>query len=541
MHNTNFGKAPRMLAVLAGLIGLGSLATAQDELHFYKLGESAINMDKAQGIARQLGLKQRMDPNGAPLPIWEMGDGSVRQTLIRGMLYVSPDLAHERRPAPELPAVQKAAQTYLAQYGLLPDDRSLWTPSFNFWTKQAADEKGNTGDPLTPVVGVRFQRNLDKLPVFGPASMMTVDVDSAGVAGGVASVRPAILMEDRVIPKSDEQIKAEYLMRLDVEKKLQGGSPRLVQRTKCYWEEGLDFIQPVWLYKVVFTDKGGNQAASEIPIAIAKNMPEPFQKSNYNGFEPIIPQDGGDGRFEGRVTNLRLGEYVVRQDSDQDICLNVANGFYVNSATFAPFTGHTVTRTQYYWDHQWLWEDALGIADNCRFYPGAVDMAAVVAHASPWQFSSLSNYGEYVDMHDMNHFGANSGGGGNPDACYTSYLLFASCSMIPAPGDPFGGKYTSGSPFDVWWNMFWGLHGIYGFRTTAGKSAAVDAFAGFGLRTGLCHPNVAAWLDSTSSLDHGSNWNYGSIVIASGRESDIIFNTTARPKATSLTIWWNHS
>ncbi|HSI71919.1 MAG TPA: hypothetical protein VK934_01980 [Fimbriimonas sp.] len=543
MNKKPFVIAPRMPATLASLLVLGSLAAAQTELHFYELGESQMNMDKASNIARTLGLTQMKDPNGGPLPIWVMADGSVRGTLSRGMFYVSPDLPRAKKPAPtDLPAVQKTAQAYLQQFGILPDDRSLWTAKFNFWTKQSSDAAGNIGAPLTPIVGVQFQRSLDKLPVFGPASAVTVDVDALGVAGGVASVRPAILMDKVVVPKSDKQIQDEYLMLLAIRKRLEHGTPKLVEKRKCYWEEDLGFIQPVMLYKVLFTDESGNQSAAEIPVPIAKNLPEPLQKSNFNGFVPIMPADGGDGGGRSRVSNLRLGEYVVRQDSDPGICLSVVNAFYNNSAFFAPFTGHSVSRVQYYWDHDWLWQDTASFSNNCRYYAGSVDMAATVAHASPWRFTCLSNYGETVELKNMSHFGANAGGGGNPDQCYTSYLLFASCSMIPAPGDPYGGSYQSpSSPFGVWWNMFWGLHGVYGFRTTAGKSAAVDAFGGFGLRTGLCHPNVAAWLDTTSSLDHGSNWNYGSIVIATGKESDIIFNTTARAKATSLTMWWNHS
>jgi hypothetical protein len=541
MQKKYFTIAPHLMAVMAGFLVFGSIASGQTELHFYELGESQMNMDKAMAVARTLGLTQKFDENGNALPIWLMGDGSVRGTLTRGMFYVSPYLQTERKPAPELPAVQKTAENYIQQFGMLPDDRSIWTPKFNFWTKQSSDASGNTTTPLTPIVGVQFERSLDKLPVIGPASNITVDVDAVGVAGGVTSVRPAILMDKVVVRKTDEQIKNEYLMNLAIQRRAEKGTPKLVERKMCYWEEGLGFIQPVWLYRVLFTDDAGNQSAVEIPIPIAKNMPEPLQKPNFTDYQPIMPLDGGDGGGRSRVANLRLGEYVVRQDSDPGICLNVANAFYTNAAMFAPIVGHTVSRVQYYWDHDWLWQNTATISNNCRYYAGSVDMAATVAHASPWRFTCLSNYGETVELKNLAHFGANAGGGGNPDQCYTSYLLFASCSMIPAPGDPYGGSYTSGSPFGVWWNIFWGLHGVYGFRTTAGKSAAVDAFGGFGLRTGLNHPNVAAWLDATSCLDHGSNWNYGSIVIATGKESDTIYNTTARPKATSLTIWWNHA
>ncbi|MEZ0325519.1 MAG: hypothetical protein ACAH95_06410 [Fimbriimonas sp.] len=540
MNNDYLAIAAKMSAALASFLILTGTGAAQAELHFYELGESQISMEKAAEAARSMGLIQMKDPNGGPLPIWTTSTGAVRGSLARGKFYISPDLFNYRKNAPSGEIAERNATAYVKQFGLLPDDVSSWTPKLNFWKKQSSTPEGVLSTPITPVVNVQYLRSLDSLPVMGPASAMTVNVNIDGIVGGLASVRPAIRSERLVLPKSDEQIKTEYAFKLSMERKLIRGTPKLVERLQCYWEENENFIQPVWLYKVLFTDENGNQTASEIPIPIAKNMPEPLMKGQFVGFEPIMPQLGGDPGGSGRVTTLKLGQYVVRGDSDPDICLNVVNAFYNNAATFAPLTGHFINRTQYYWNHDWLWKDTATISDNAQYYAGAVHMATFVAHASPWQFSCLGSSSELVKLSEMNHFGAATGVG-NPDKCYTSYMLVASCSMMPAPGDPFGGSYLSGSPFAVYWNMFWGMHGMYGFRTTAGKQSAVDGFAAMGLRTGLGHPNLASWLDSTSALSHSSNWNYGTIVIPTGRESDIIYNTTALPKATSLTMWWNHS
>jgi len=527
--------------VTFGVVSVAGLAVGQtQDLHFYQLGESQLNLDQAQVIARQFNLSPVNDPTGAPLPVWQMGDGSVRQSFLGGVLYMNPDLPNERKKAPELPAVQKFAETFLADNRLRPDDRSLWqVGEFNPWSRQASTPD-KPGTILTPIVNVRFQRMLDKLPVQGPSSILNVNVDAAGVAGVLASVRPVKLLENKVDPKSAQQIEDEYQMDLDIVRKMSPGTAKLQSKRLCYFEQGMGYVQPVWQFNVLITGKTGDKSLEEIIVPLALNSPEPVQYGNFSGQPPVIPSSQITRSFMPNTNNVRLGEYVVRQDADQGICLNVANAFWINSLFGAIGIGKMVTRTQYYWDHQWLWEDALGVPDQSRFYPGAVDFAVVVSHGAPWQFSSLSNYGEWTDLHNMNHFGANSGVG-NPDQDYTSYMLFTACSMMPAPGDPFGGTYTSGSPFDVWWNMFWGFHGIYGFRTTAGKQACVDGFGAFGHAVGLGHPNLAAWLDATSALNHGGNNNYGTIVLGSGFENDTIFNTTARKKATSLTMWWNHS
>lgn len=528
--------------VMFGVVSVaGSAAGQTQDLHFYQLGGTQLNIDQAQVIARQFDLSQGKDPNGGALPVWLMGDGSVRQSFIGGVLYMNPDLPNERKKAPELPAVQRYAENFLGDNKLRPDDRSQWqVGEFNPWSRQAAVPDKPGGSIITPIVNVRFQRMLEKLPCIGPSSILSVNVDAAGPAGVLASVRPVSLMEDKVEPKSLDQINAEFLMDLDIVKKLNPGTVQVQSKRLCYFEQGLRFVQPVWQFNVLITGKAGDKTLDEIIVPVALNSPEPVQYGNFSGQPPVIPSSANTRSFTSHINNVRLGEYVVREDADQGICLNVANAFWVNSLFGAVGIGKMVSRTQYYWDHQWLWEDALGIPDQSRYYPGAVDFGVVVSHGAPWQFSSLSNYGEWTDLHNMNHFGANSGAG-NPDQDYTSYLLYTACSMMPAPGDPYGGTYTSGSPFDVWWNMFWGMHGVYGFRTTAGKQACVDGFGAFGHAVGAGHPNLAAWLDATSALNHGGNNNYGTIVLATGYENDTIYNTTARKKATSLTMWWNHS
>jgi len=84
------------------------------------------------------------------------------------------------------------------------------------------------------------------------------------------------------------------------------------------------------------------------------------------------------------------------------------------------------------------------------------------------------------------------------------------------------------------------MHGMYGYRTTAGKQACVDSFSSFAFAGGVGCPLTASWMNATGSLDHSGGWNYGTAVLPSGRESDTMFNTTALPAATSLSMWWNH-
>lgn len=529
-------------ATLAGFAVLYTFGAAQTAptLHFYSLGTTQLNIDRVTSIANNFKFTQLRGVTGAPLPIWGMGDGSVRQVFANGELQILPDLRTETTNGPSATVAQRYSTDFIKQFGLFPDDVSQWALGETFaWSRLSGDPKGGTQGGSAPIRGFRYQRMLDGLPVYGKNSIIGTTVDSHGLIGLLFNVRPVAMLQTPVLAKTPDQMDGEYQMKLNNLLAQTPGKVNLVSKTPCYLDQGVRFVQPAYRYRIEITDTMGGVQGEELFIPSAVNAPETIFNEHFAGFDPIIARKSPAPTALPATTNVRLGEYVVRQDADQDICLSIANDYYNNARANAALTGFAVTRTQYYWDVQWLWMAALGIGDNSRWYPGAVDFAVVIAHGQPWGFSSLSNYGEWVDLHNMDHYGQASGTT-NPSHDYTSYMLFTACSMMPAPGDPYGGYYTSGGPFDVYWNIFWGMHGMYGFRTTAGKNSCDTAFSQFGGLGALHVPLTSAWMNVTSGLDHSNNWNYGTAVLPSGREADTMFDTQALAPASSLTMWWNH-
>lgn len=529
----------RALSCCVALAAAGACLAQTNPLHYFMLGNTQMNMNKADSIAKFFGLTEKLGATGAPLPIWSAADGSVRMFLLNNTLEVIPDLRRAQGTAPTNAVALRLTQGFASQYGLFTDDSSSFgAGEYINWGDEQATPKGH-GSPITPFKCVRFQRMLDNLPVYGRNSQLSLECNQNALIGLLFNLRPAAASNLPVVQKNPDQIMAEYNMILVGLLKLNPGSPQLVSKTLCYLDQGSRFIQPAYRFRVLITGPNGDKVGEEIFVPIGKNTPEPVLANRFNGFDPIAAEQSPAPPLDSPTNSVTLGEYVVRNDSDQGICLNIANDFYSNSRFAASATGRYVTRTQYYWDVQWLWMAALGIGDNSPYYPGAVNWATVICHGQPWGFSCLSNYGEWVDMHKMDHYGANYPSG-NPSHDYTSYMLLTGCSLMPAPGDGYGGYFTSGSCFDVYWNIFWGMHGMFGYRTTAGKQDCDTSFSNFGYAAGLGCPLVGSWMNATGSLDHSSNWNYGTAVINSGREGDTMYNTEALPAAGSLTMWWNH-
>ena len=527
----------------AGLIALASLGWGQTapSLHFYSLGTTQMTLSRVTAMANVLQLKQRLNAAGAPIPVWGAADGSVRLAYNNGELQLFPDLKTETSSGPSLEVGYRYTVDFIKQFGLFPDDVSRWNLAETFVTSRVAGTpSGAMSRQLDPLRSYRYQRLLDGIPVFGKTSIFGATTDSHGLIGLLFNARPVALSTVPVSQKQPDQIDGEYQMRLNNLLNQVPGTPTLLSKTLCYLDQGARYVQPAYRYRVEITGKQGDVEGEELFVPIAVNSPEPLFSEHFTGFDPIIPSTTPPAGVAPATTNVKLGQYVVRQDADQNLILNIANGFYANSAAGAAVTGRSVTRTQYSWDHDWLWKTVGSNPDASQFNAGRVDFAMLVAHGQPWGFSSLSNYGEWVDMHSLDHYGQ-ALGSSNPSHDYTSYIAVASCSMMPAPGDPHGGYYTSGGPFDVYWNIFWGLHGMYGFRTTAGKAACVDGMSTFGLFAGFGAPLAASWINMTSGQDHSNNWNYGTAVYPTGRDLDTMYNLEALPKATNLTMWWTHS
>jgi len=281
------------------------------------MGPTQIGPDQTKGLADKFALQQMMDRSGAPLPIWQMADGSVRQTFNRGNLIVVPDLRQTGGVAPSLDVLQRRATDTFAQFGLLPTDGSKWVAGESLlWTRQSGSPE-KPQSPVTPIRSMRFQRSLDGLPVFGPNSIATAESDANALIGLLINARPAKLLETLVRQKKPGQIDAEYRMLLNNIYANSPGSARLLSKTLCYFEQGINFIQPAYRYRVTITGRNGDTSAEELFVLIGLNNPEPNTFNRFGGFDPVIPDLDIPQRTPVQMTpstTVRVGEYVVRQD-----------------------------------------------------------------------------------------------------------------------------------------------------------------------------------------------------------------------------------
>lgn len=541
---------PRLAAISSALLGMltaySAAAQTSPTPHFYSLGAPHVTLDQAGAVAKSMGLTQQMDQTGRPLPVWAMGDGSVRLTFIGGRMHLNPDLRGETNAGPTTDVALRFANAFVSQFGLNPDSFQ-WGTGFTGFNRAAGSPTG-IGATITPIRGVRYQRMLDGMKVFGPNSLLTVFVDAKGVVGALAQTKPVTMLSVPVVQKTPAQLQSEFMLHLQPYL-LGGHTYKLVAQQMCY-VEGTRYLVPAVRYDVTLFNPGGLSFDGEhIYVPLAINSPEPLTNSLFTapsfGFQPIfgtlaLPDAESNVEPPAPVGTVKLGEYIITDYSDSSWYEDATN-YFVNAevASLLHYGFNRVNRTQYFWNQDALWQATSSHGDYSSSFAGRTNFALVRGHGNHWLFQcniDPSNQ-QLVDLHKMDHYGANSPSG-NPAHDNTSYMMFCACSVIPVPGDTFGGYWNSGGVFDVWWNIFWGLHGAYGYHTEDAHNDQHDLLGNVGYDMGFGVPNATAWIDETAAEDHSNGWNYGSLVIPSGREGDCIYDCQALPKATSLTMWW---
>ena len=110
----------------------------------------------------------------------------------------------------------------------------------------------------------------------------------------------------------------------------------------------------------------------------------------------------------------------------------------------------------------------------------SVQIALNEVHGDWGKFTTYKSYGDIVTLAEIaaaGGLGANAGGS-------LAYWILHSCEVIPTQTD----ESTS---FDVWWDVFRGLHSVVGYRTD--MLIDDDVTTNFGLWVGLGAPVVPAW------------------------------------------------
>ena len=465
-----------------------------------------------------------------------------------GSLELLPELAEVREQARPSQEAIRLAQQWLRQNELWRlEGEELKAGELTTLTRQEFTPKGKASEPVDALRTVHFIRYLDGLRVYGPTSGLTVDVGEKGVLGVFSTLRP--LMKARRVPvevMSQEEAREEFARRFSSEMHQWSRSnpeyrAELASVDLIYYEQGLRFIQPVYRFMVRVTNTHGTVGNYIRLLAASRQSPELIPSRVHPAQAAPLSPKGRDLRKEvaGGPDPIDYGMYVVRNDSSDwvDDAWEFHEGFDSGNFFGRFFFGLPPTQmTQYYWNYQWLWEAGGGQPDLSQYFVGEVNFAIIEGHGLQWWISTSGNCCDVIDLPKIAGYGGFNGKNG-----LTDYIVWKSCSVIPAPGDPYGTDYQSpATPFDVWWTIFQGMRGTYGFRTEMWIDD--DISQSFAFNVGLGAANLASWFHATDNCkwDHSSGMEYGSAVLVSGHEGDRAYDSAALPRPGSLTIWWQH-
>jgi|GEM_PF-3946732 len=510
--------------------------TQKSPVYYYSLGGPTFNEDHLTLIGRSLKLEpRRSNDNLTKMEIDE--DGVSRGFVTDSQLLVVPNLLFLKTGLPNRDLSVQQAQTFVRQMKLAPtDEGQLVEADVNTWTRQSGAQKGRGGAREDVVRTVVFARKLDNMMVYGPSSSISVNVTAMGVQGVSDTIRQ-VRKTDRKV-----ELKPEGVARRELDAQLKMLPANKSKRTvkslgMVYYENRGNFVQPAFAYAVQAVGPNRQKSANMFFIAAGKNTPEKIEMPMFDGKPPVEPEKSPRNKgldnllatTKPQANPIKVGVYVVRHD---DSCwLNDGWAFWTN----LQHGGSPKQLRDYYWDYPWLWEDFGGTSNQSRYYGGQCHICMLEGHGLPWWMSCYENWGDVINIWSMTGFGGNAG-----LSEVTAYMIWHSCEVIPAPGDPYGGNYSSGGPFDVWWHIFRGLRGTYGYRTTM---AICDGVGGsYGDQISRSVPMLSSWLGITGGLwyYHIIGWDYGSAVILSGHEGDTLYNNSPGATPGGLTIWWNH-
>ena len=561
----------------AGIALIGLIPAAQlcaetsipHNLHFYQLGKSTLDLDIAKTVSKKFGVKQASTGIRSPQVLAAFGDLTDASAVsVRGGLYwetakhnlslfLQPRLeALQTRAMSAKEAAHKATQ-FLQTNKLFPEGETVSVGDQLTWTSQTgalppgADVNATLptlaslttlAPPIDVARTVTFRRKLDGIPVYGPQSVWSVDVGAKGVVGFTVSARTTNVTTHTLKYKTNARLEQDF--QAQVQQRFFGKQIRSRTQKLIYFEQGKSYIQPAMLYNVELAGDlvsgSGTRLANHIVVPLALNSPEvidhnlsnqdvlPNYSANAVPPPPVVVATHPTGGPSGPIY---IGEYIVRNDD---------TGWLRDAQRFWSVMSHTpFVRRDYYWDQDWLWENA-AYSDNSPWFLGQDHFVLMEGHGAPWEFTTLMNYGDVVHLNRPEvGFGKNHSPSGGPTEV-TAYVQFQSCDVVPEPGHAYEGDFTSGTAWDVWWHLFKGMHACFGYRTLMGIWN--DVSIGFGTRLGMGCPAVSAWLDATNAgpYGHANGWNYGNTVFVTGHGGDHIYDVTPLPNAGSLTMIWCH-
>lgn len=460
----------------------------------------------------------------------------------RGHMFMLPNLMQLAKSRigllPQENAFQ-AAKSFIEKQKLIQADGSQATPSKMIILSKAdlsQDGKIVTTDVLQTVL---FQRTIDKKPVMGNGSQLTVNLAENGKIVGFnrtwnrmakSTIKPIFLSEREVYDSIESNVKKRFSAAGEVVVK----KPHLI-----YYGNEQRYIQPAYFYTVEISAPDSVQKSyfAEIVTAV-KNSPEAIMLlPDYNRLEKPMDRhssidNGGLKGFAYTADNdPTVGRYVVRNDSWDWV--DDANDFKNGLNAGHPSGYPVITFGDYLWNYPSYWTTSEGS------YVDKWNISLMEGHGNTWLFTTRSNCCDIVNLNSSSQPGY-----GDRPSTSMRYLILKGCAIIPASIDRSNWA-------DPWWRIFKGLRQAVGFRTSMYINDDISYHFGYHIAQN-CRV-LDSWFHSTdncSSYQWERFWGswgdeiygYGAVVMIPNHEGDGIYSTGAAPNATStgLAIWYQH-
>ena len=421
----------------------------------------------------------------------------------------------------------------LGDPGLVPQDRTsarLLDPQVLHSVRGTRRRVGDTEDQLG---FVRVRREIDGVPVVGRGSQATVLVSTDGIEGLHHSWRAAHDLVEEIPPDAvDPREVAERIVASLAP--VEGDHDVTVESVELVYHDGDDrVVQPVYRFRARYGGEGSPTGRLLGLVPVVRTFDELPPVVDEPRVRPRTPRQRGGAKPVAVKPTKRptIGRYVVRKDDAGWV--SSANHFLSGLQAGGLLSGLSPVDKQYYWAEPRLF------TDQNHDFVDAVHVALTEVHGNWNLFTTLQNNADVVKLGDVPH----DGYGGASGLGSLAYWVLHSCEVIPTMVD-------SSSSYDVWWNIFNGLHAALGYRTEMWINDEISST--FGFLAGLGAPMVSSWLSTVINDDSytagdtyfDSNVNMTqpmgrpSAVNVWGHADDSVFDNAPLSRPTVLQQWW---
>lgn len=447
--------------------------------------------------------------------------------------------------------------SYLSNPQIFPSDDTHFTSTEGSKLLGSVNSAGKNSSAAAReyLADIRIERNVSLssggYPVVGPG---TKGFFSYGSDGNIKSFthrwRPATMLNATFESIPSEKVNQNILDKLSATN-LENATVTSVDFV--FYDSGENFIQPAYRFVATLDGPEGATNISYIGyISAVSEPPEalPSLKLPVPQTSPIKPGTNKTNipRLKSRQSSpVTVGRYPIDNSGTISTDCEADTDSFWSGLAIASIVDHfPFFNLPGFANEQYYWGDVIEYEGNQNSYINSVNLAFQCTHGNIHQFLPNGNE-DWVNLADI----GSEGGFGSAAGGSLSYWLIKACDVIPTITQ-YGNKYGDSDTheaWDVWWDVFSGVHIIAGFSTEAlvndGIELPVSQTIGFGAGV------AATWLQtihqdhSYNSLKPYSDPNWGAtyygqpaVIFPCGHGDDTVFTRDNIGPAGCLTMLW---